>query len=307
MSLNHFKYFKRGIGDRYDGWRIRKVDIIFRVISYFLKSRNDSQNFFEEKIPVEQLEEFIKKHKEEMPDLSVMHVVMAALVRLISQRPQLNRFVVWNKIFARNHFNISIAIKRSLTDDGEETFIKPYFMPEDTLQDVVRKVQMELNTLDEPGVQKDADLIAGILNKLPDLLLRFVVFCLSWLDRVGIMPKFVHKISPWHCSFFLTNMGSIGFEPIYHHLYKFGTCSVFIAMGRKSTEYVMDSSGNIEKKRHIGLKFVVDERICDGFYYASSLRLLNKILANPEQLLSPPQSVIIDEGVGKKRMNTSKK
>ena len=55
--------------------------------------------------------------------------------------------------------------------------------------------------------------------------------------------------------------------------------------------------------KSILLKFVMDERICDGFYYASSMRMLDKILRNPEGLLTPPEKVVVDEGVGKKRMD----
>ena len=124
-ELNKLRYFKWSFGDRYDGWRVKKVDAVFSVIPYFLRTRMDAQNFFEEKVDIDHIEAFIKEHKEDIPDLSVMHVIMASLVRLISQRPHLNRFVIWNKIFSRNHVNFSIAVKRSLSDEGEETLIKP--------------------------------------------------------------------------------------------------------------------------------------------------------------------------------------
>lgn len=139
-KLNKLGYFKRRIGDRYDGWRVRKVDPVFSVIPYILRTRMDAQNFFEERVPIENIENFIKEHKAEMPGLSIMHVVIAALVRLVSQRSYLNRFVVWNKIFARNYINVALVVKRSLTDDGEETIIKPYFQPTDTIYDIVEKL-----------------------------------------------------------------------------------------------------------------------------------------------------------------------
>ena len=136
---NKLRYFRWHWGDRYDAWRVRKVDPVFSVIPYFLRTRMDAQNYFEEKIPIDNIEAFIREHKEEIPGLTLMHVVIAAMVRLISQRPNLNRFVMWNKIFARNYLNISIAVKRTLSDEGEETLIKPYFLPTDTLYDVVKK------------------------------------------------------------------------------------------------------------------------------------------------------------------------
>ena len=298
-----FNYYKWSLGDRYDGWRVRKVDAVFSVIPYFLRTRMDAQNYFEERVPIDHIEEFIKKHKEDIPDLSIMHVVMASIVRLYSQRPHLNRFVMWNKIFSRNHLNFSIAVKRSLSDDGEETLIKPFFQPTDTLQDIVRRTREEQEANQQVGQQNSSDLISKILGLLPDFLMRIVVFILLWLDKVGMMPKFIEKASPWHCSVFLTNIGSIGVESIYHHLYEFGTCSMFVAMGKKSRQHSFNKHGELAAHKSILLKFVMDERICDGFYYASSMRLLNKILTNPEMLLTPPEKVVVDEGVGKKRMD----
>lgn len=296
-------YYKWSWGDRYDGWRVRKVDPVFSVIPYFLRTRMDAQNYFEERVPIDHIEKFIKEQKELIPDLSIMHIVMAALVRLISQRPHLNRFVMWNKIFARNHVTFSIAVKRSLSDNGEETLIKPQFCPSDTLQDIVRKTREEQENNQQPGQQNSSDLISKILGMLPDLSMRFVVFLLLWLDKVGLMPKFIEKASPWHCSVFLTNIGSIGVESIYHHLYEFGTCSMFVAMGKKSRRHSFNKHGELAASKSILLKFVLDERICDGFYYASSMRMLSKIMNNPASLLTPPEKIIVDEGVGKKRID----
>ncbi|HRZ97387.1 MAG TPA: 2-oxo acid dehydrogenase subunit E2 [Paludibacter sp.] len=297
------KYYKWSWGDRYDGWRVRKVDPVFSVIPYFLRTRMDAQNYFEERVQIDHIEAFIKAHKTDIPDLSVMHVVMASLVRLLSQRPHLNRFVMWNKIFARNHMNFSIAVKRSLSDEGEETLIKPFFQPTDTLQDIVRKTRQEQENNQQVGQQNSSDTISKILGLLPDLAMRIVVFLLLWLDKVGLMPKFIEKASPWHCGIFLTNIGSIGVESIYHHLYEFGTCSMFVAMGKKSRRHNLNKEGDLVAHKSILLKFVMDERICDGFYYASSMRILSKILSDPTVLLSPPEKVIVDEGVGKKRID----
>lgn len=301
---NKLPYYRWSWGDRYDGWRVRRVDAVFRVIPYILRTRMDAQNFFEERIQVDKIEEFIKKHREDIPDLSIMHVIMAALVRLISQRPHLNRFVVWNKIFARNHINFSIAIKRSLTDAGEETLIKPYFLPEDTLFDVVRKTKELQEANQKAGTKNASDTISRVLGILPDTLMRIVAWTMLWLDKVGLLPKFINEASPWHCSIFLTNIGSIGVESIYHHLYEFGTCSNFVAMGKKSRQHLLNPHGNLVAHKNIALKFVLDERICDGFYYASSMRMLSKYLDNPGVLLTPPEKVIIDEGVGKKILDT---
>ncbi len=300
---NKLNYFRWSIGDRYDGWRLRKVDPMFAVAPFILRSRVDSQVLFEIKVPIDEIEDFIRIHKEEIPGLSIMHVIMASLVRLMSQRPNLNRFVIWHKIFARNHVNFSIAIKRSMSDTAEETIIKPYFMPADTLQDIVRKTNAELVNSLKSSQDNSTDSMSKLFGYLPDFLLRGLVYSLNFLDKIGLMPKIFNHASPFHTSFFLTNLGSIGIESIYHHLYEFGTCSMFVAMGKKTKENVVEKNGDIKAQKSILLKFVLDERICDGFYYARSMRMLEKILSDPADLLIPPREVFVDEGVGKKRMD----
>jgi len=298
---NKLNYFQWSLGDRYDGWRLRNVDPMFSVAPFILKSRVDSQVLFEIKVPIDKIETFIRNHKEDIPDLSIMHVVMASLIRLMSQRPNLNRFVIWHKIFARNHVNFSIAIKRSMSDIGEETIIKPYFLPTDTIQKIVSKTNIELQNTLKASQDNSTDNLSKIFGFLPDFLLRSVVFLLSCLDKIGLMPKIFNHASPFHASFFLTNLGSIGIESIYHHLYEFGTCSMFVAMGKKTKENVIEKNGEIKTNKSILLKFVLDERICDGFYYARSMRMLEKILSNPSDLLFPPKEVLIDEGVRKRK------
>ena len=103
----------------------------------------DSQNLFEENMPLEPVEAFMRAHREDMPEITFMHVLMAAMVRMIAEKPYLNRFVVWNKIYARNSISISLMIKRK--GSNVETMIKPEFQPEDTLRDVMEKVSALVN------------------------------------------------------------------------------------------------------------------------------------------------------------------
>ncbi|MDO4568350.1 MAG: hypothetical protein Q4B99_05250 [Clostridia bacterium] len=296
------QYYKRGIADRYDGWRAKNVDGVYALIPFIMRTRLDSQNFFEDALPLERMEAFIRKHKEEMPELTLMHVFMAAMVRLISQRPYLNRFVVYNKIYARNSITISLAIKRK--ESGTETVVKPEFEPEDTLRDVVDKVSSVLDDNLSETKKNSADNISALFLKFPAFVTRFLVWVFYKLDSVGWLPKSIHSASPWHTSVFLTNMGSLGINPIYHHLYEFGTCSLFLAIGNKQRIQSVSPEGNPHVRRSIGIKFVTDERICDGQYYATSMKMLRKMLLNPEVLLTPPDEVRIDDGVRNKRLAT---
>ena len=152
----------------------------------------------------------------------------------------------------------------------------------------------EIKKNKEEGDHNNMDTAARVLVSLPGVLLRLTVSFLKLLDYFGWLPRFLTKLSPFHGSMFITNMGSLGMPPIYHHLYDFGNLPVFIAMGAKRTEYFTNRKGETEKRRVIDFTIVCDERICDGHYYASAFKKLKHVLTNPEQLLEPPKEVIED-------------
>lgn len=284
-------------GDRADGYRITNVKGVFLLIPYIMKDRVDSQVYWEDDVDITKLEDFVRQHQDEFPGLSLYHVIIAAVLRTYSQRPYLNRFVVDSKMYSRNHFCVSMMIKRGLTVGGEETLIKPEFPLDATLGDVVKGFNEILDENKSAGSSNGTDQTALNLGSLPHGLVKFVVNTLMFLDRKNCMPKFFHKVSPFHTAFFITNIGSIGIEPIYHHIYEFGTTSVFLAIGKKKTVITTDTDGNIVKKRVMGFKLVADERICDGHYYAESARFFMRLLRKPEKLLNPPEKVYVDDAI----------
>ena len=294
----HMLKLKRKFGDRYDGYRVKNVDPFFLLIPYIMKTRVDSQVYFSDRIEITELEKFVREHAStDIEGLRMYHVVTAAIVRLLSQRPYLNRFVAGNKIYARNHISISMSVKKSMTDEAETTVVKPIFSPYDVLRDIVNKFNEEVNKNKVHETENKTDFTAKLVGNLPSFLIRFVIGTLHNLDKIGLMPKLINKVSPFHTSVFITNMGSLGIKPIYHHIYEFGTTSVFIAMGKKYSRMELDNDGNAIKRKYIDIKVVADERICDGHYYALSMRMLAKIFKNPEILLRKPDSVVLDDGI----------
>ena len=117
---------------------------------------------------------------------------------------------------------------------------------------------------------------------------------LKFLDYFGLLPGAIVDVSPFHGSMFITNMASLNIPPIVHHLYNFGNVPVFIAFGAKRYQIVANDDGTVTKNRVIDIIANLDERICDGFYYASAMKLLKKYFQNPEELLTPPETVVED-------------
>lgn len=293
---------KRRFGDRNDGFLVRNLDPMGKLIPYIMRSKSDSWVLFEDRIDITHTQEFLHTmRKSKIPGLTLYHIVFAAIVRTYSQVPELNRFIQRNNIYARNEMKGSMVVMKGMQRDSERTTIMPRFEMDATLPEVVREIESLANPIDrtkkvaEDENRNDFDKLELALALIPGWLIRFVFSLLKLLDRYGLIPRKITSLSPFHSSFFITNMGSIGMQPVYHHIYEFGTISIFGAIGSKETVHEIDREGNIRRKTYLNMKFVVDERICDGFVYAIGFKHIKSGISKPEQLMERPKEVIHDK------------
>ncbi len=268
--------------------RVKSISPMSAVVPFIMVNRTGSQNFIRDSIDIERLERYMKeKQAAGMTNISMMHIMIAAYIRLVSQRPALNRFIRGQRIWTRRHVEVSLTIKKEMALDSPDTVVKISLLPDATLADVYETLNHEIVSYREnPG--GDFDDTARALTLMPALVFKFAVYFLKVLDYFNILPKFLQKVSPFHCSYFITSMGSLGIPPIYHHLYDFGTCPVFFSFGAKRRAYEVDAQGIVKKKQYMDFTFVTDERICDGYYFASALKMLKNIIKNPWQLDEVP-------------------
>lgn len=286
---------RRRWGDRKDGRKLRSVDPMFRIMPYIMAKRSDAQNTYADSFDITKTEKFCRaKIKEGYTNFGLLHVFLAAYVRTVSQRPGVNRFISGQKVFARNNIEVVMTVKKHMSLDGKETCIKVVFEPTDTVDEVYEKfnkVVMENVGNDD---ESSFDSLAKVLHYIPGLMLRWTIKFLNFLDYFGKLPRALTKLSPFHGSMIVTSMGSLGIKPIYHHIYDFGNLPVFFAYGAKRTKITLDRDGNVIKRRYIDIKAVTDERICDGYYYASAFKVLKRCFENPEVLEAPPEKVYED-------------
>jgi len=257
-------------------------------------SRDDAQNFLSDKFETSAVDRYVRQKRQEgYEGFGILHVLLAAYVRLVSQKPRLNRFIAGQKIFARNCIEVNMAVKRQLTRDEINTVIKVHFEPADTAADVYRKFEEAYRNAFS-GKENDFDSTARIINYIPGLLKKFAVWLLKFLDYFGLLPYTLLKVSPFHGSLFITSMGSLGIPPIYHHLYNFGNVPIFLAFGAKRYANELGDDGRVLRRKYLDYAFVTDERICDGFYFASGLKMLRHILAEPAVLDKAPDEIFED-------------
>lgn len=270
-------------GYRTDGKKIKKLTPIFKIMPCVMLDRADSQVYFKQDIALKYLDEYIDRKTQEGIRLSYMNIIYAAIVRIIGERPRLNRFAMNGALYQRDKIYVSLVIKKSLTDDGVETPLKLPFNGDENIFEIKEKLDAAIEKNKDVEATNKTDKLVSVLSAIPSGLIRTIVKILMFLDKHGIMPKKIIEASPFHTSVFLTNVGSLGIDSIYHHIYNFGTTSMFFSMGKKKKSFIYEDE-EFKQEKSITLAFVGDERICDGYYYASSFKLLNKYLKKPELL-----------------------
>jgi hypothetical protein len=83
---------------------------------------------------------------------------------------------------------------------------------------------------------------------------------------------------PLFTSIFIANLGSINYPAGFHHLWEYGTTSIFGVMGRIE----MGANG----RRKMSVAWTYDERIEDGLYSYHTLEGIRKRIEQPEGLLT---------------------
>ena len=285
---------RRRLGDRKDGRRVRSVSPMARVACYVMPNRIGALNSIRDYADMTKIDKYIKEKKDAgYKNFNFMHVMMATYVRILAQMPALNRFIAGHKIFARNRIEIALTIKKEMTLESPDTVVKIIPEADATPIDIYNLLQHEIECYrDNPGGSFDNT--AKALNFLPGFIMLGAIKLIRGLDYFGLLPKFLTNLSPFHSSMFITSMGSLGIPPIYHHLYDFGNCPVFIAFGAKERKYELNAAGEVEKHDYVGFTVVMDERICDGFYYAAALKKIRRYLRDPWLLDTPPEEIAED-------------
>ena len=296
-------------GFRSDGKKVKNMDIIEKAGPFFMPQRIDAVNYTTVKVPCAPLDEFIARERKNGNNYSYMHILFATLVRTLYTRKKLNRFIMRGTTYQRNYISITMDVKKKLTDDAEDMTLKFYFTGRESLPQVKEIIDTEIAKNLSGGEVDATTKTAGKFCKLPDFLFRWALGLARWADKHGMLGKKLIHASPFHTSCFVTNLKSIKLGHIYHHLYNFGTTSIFVSLGKEKMEPVVENNKELKVAKILSLGFSLDERVADGLYMANSLKLVTGLLGNPDSLMEemPDNGSIPKQMVKKKKSKKTKR
>ncbi len=273
-------------GDRKDGTLLRDIDSMHYIMPLMYPNRCDNEAFLLVQVDLTNAETFLERKNAKDPPYryNLFQMVVTAVLKTISLRPELNRFIANKNLYQRNELTAAFTVKKVFSDKGGEALARIYARESDTIDTVHEEIfrQVLLCRSD----RKDGSTASmDIIQKLPGK--RAIGVLARFLDRHGWMPKSIIATDPYYCSAVLTNLGSLKLEAGYHNMTNWGTNSLFCAIGLMRKRPFYDEMGNFKMRQSVDLGITIDERIADGYYYAKSVRLLQYLLENPELLERP--------------------
>lgn len=283
---------------RNDATYVYDIQSFKKIFPFLMPRKCDSLVYLNFELDLTNTLEFIKNNPS--PTLNrkyrVFEVLIAAFSRLIVLRPELNRFIMDKRLWQRKDISFNFIVKRDYNDDSPEHSVILYIDPYMTLDEIafyINKKIDETRSITESDNNNAADRLINIFTSFPPAITSFFVNIIKYLDTKGVAPLSITQEDGLHCSAYLSNLGSIGLRNgvVQHHLYQWGTTSIFMTIGSLSRKRIRTEEGLIKREDKIDIGFTVDERISDGYYFIKSLNQLQKLINNPEKLLLPLENI----------------
>ena len=288
---------KRRWGDRRDGQWLRNEDSMHQITPYLMPNRADNEAFIREQIDLTAINAYLAEKNAGESDFkyTLFHIIVAALVKTVTLRPRMNRFIQGRRLYQRNELSAAFVVKKQFTDSAHEALAFIRFTQEDTVDSVHAKIRDEVRVNRKAGSVDNSTSAMDALCKLPRPLLRFIMWLLHGLDFQGKVPYGLIRTDPNYATLFLSNLGSIRLNAGYHHLNNWGTNSIFVTIGEKHPAPFYDAEGRVELREVLDLGLTLDERIADGYYYAKTVKLLKYLLQHPQLLETPAKEEVLYE------------
>lgn len=277
---------RKKFGDRQDGKLLRDIDSMHYIMPLMYPNRCDNEAFMHLRIDLTNAQEYLEKKNADNPAYryNLFQLVVTAMLKAITLRPQMNRFIANKNMYQRNEVTAAFTVKKIFSDNGGEALARIYAKESDTIDTIHDEIYRQVSFCRSD--KKDGSTASmDVIQKIPGK--KFIGVVARFLDRHGWMPKSIIATDPYYCSVVLTNLGSLKLDAGYHHMTNWGTNSVFCAIGMMKKRPFYDDEGNVEMRMSVDLGLTIDERIADGYYYAKTVRLLKTLLENPELLELP--------------------
>ncbi|MCB9555488.1 MAG: 2-oxo acid dehydrogenase subunit E2 [Deltaproteobacteria bacterium] len=273
---------------RPDGTYVARVHPYRRMLWHIIPDRDSSVVFYDTYVVADKLLEYVKRARERF-HCDLTHVAVGAYGIGVKQTPAMNQFIAGHRIYDRIGNFVTFSMKRTARDaKAKLAAVKLQYKPgpngddgpyDETFEELCLRVNAQIGE-NRSGKRTRDDKEFDLLTKMPRAFLRFGIKLFRWMDDYNILPGGFIKHDAMYTGCFIANLGSIGMNAGYHHLYDWGTCPLFLMIGQLE-ERPLAIDGQIVIKKVLPLRWTYDERINDGLSTRRGILALNAVLEDP--------------------------
>jgi pyruvate/2-oxoglutarate dehydrogenase complex dihydrolipoamide acyltransferase (E2) component len=281
---------------RPDGDLVRDESPVRRIMPYLMRTRNESVVYHDTTYRIAAARAWLRAYnRAHQPRATLFHLLAYACAVVLEARPRLNRFISGGRIYQRRGVAISFVAKKEFTDAGAGVTVKVPLTPGQPFRPFSERISGLVNEARQ--IERRVDQEVGLIMRLPGPVITGLVALARGLDRWNLFPWFMIKDDPMYASLFLANLGSVGVSDAYHHLFEYGTVSLFGAVSAPRPHPFVEKD-RVVVDDGLSVRWSFDERIDDAYSCARSLLLVQQILEDPTRHLGPPQGEPAWSGAG---------
>jgi hypothetical protein len=257
-----------------------------RIMPYLMQRRNESAVYAEFVLDLSRALPFLEQfNRGRTAPATCFHLFLRATTLAIARRPRINRYVMGRRFYQRDGIHLSFTIKKEFTDDSPLVVLKMLFPPEETLDQMVTRIHERL-LAGRSKTRSYTDKELSLVLSFPRPILNFFIRLVRWADYFNLLPETFRRNDPMYASVFVANLGSLGLDAAWHHLYEYGDIPFFVTLGRIQEMSKLEN-GQLKVFPGMHARVTYDERIDDGVYVGKALDFAKEYIENPETLVNP--------------------
>ena len=137
---------KKHWGDRKDGYLIRDLDAMHYVMPHIYPNRCDNEAYISQRVDLTAINAYLAQKNEletEFP-YTIFHLIVAAIIKTITLRPKMNRFIANKTMYQRKEVSAAFVVKKQFNDGSEEGLAFLHAKPEETLDTLHTQLKQQI-------------------------------------------------------------------------------------------------------------------------------------------------------------------
>ena len=264
---------------RKGSFKVKKIHRYRKLMPYLMATRNESVVYYDTYVNAEKLVKFLDEAKEKSQRITLTHLLIKACAMGFYKNPTMNQYISGHHIYQREKAIISFSIKKEKVSKSPIKVVKITVEEDETLQELAEKIDKRLK-VERSNKKTYTDKEIDLVSLLPRCILKPILWLVRKFDYYNLLPSSFTEKDPLFASLFIANLGSIGMDAAYHHLYEYGTISIFATAGKIKDIPVVEND-QIVVRKVLHLRWSYDERIDDGLSSSKGIATAVEILENP--------------------------